>query len=248
MISSLLSAFIAAQLLFAGPKYGPVQRPKATPLYQKFDYFQRTKATDFFRLISYYVPQLNNYACSAASISIILNAAKTTEIKTTDTAVISQKHLLDTVKAEHWAKRLRLLGYKGSHGTSLEILEKIVQESFKKNGFPNTLTQKEHVTEITPQIKQKVEQMLIENEKNSEDFILVNFNQRSFTDDTDAGHISPVGAYDETHKQVLILDTDREYYEPYWISLDTLLEGMHTMDSGSKKYRGYVWVKTNKSK
>jgi hypothetical protein len=41
---------------------------------------------------------------------------------------------------------------------------------------------------------------------------------------------------------VLILDPDRQWYEPYWISVDTLLAGMATKDSGGTAYRGLVRV------
>ncbi|MFA5192945.1 MAG: hypothetical protein WC740_19725, partial [Verrucomicrobiia bacterium] len=64
----VLSAAIAAE---APPKYGP----KATPLVNDHQYFRGAVAGDFWRLMPFYVPQSNDYACSAASIAIVFNAA-----------------------------------------------------------------------------------------------------------------------------------------------------------------------------
>ena len=73
----------------------------------------------------------------------------------------------------------------------------------------------------------------------------MNFLQSEFTGDPEGsiGHIAPVAAYDENKKQVLILDPDRDYYEPYWVSDEQALKGMATLDKGAGKYRGYLVIK-----
>ena len=55
-------------------------------------------------------------------------------------------------------------------------------------------------------------------------------------------HISPIGAYDKTHMRVLIMDVDREWYEPYWVSDERLLLAM---SKKTEKYGfgGYLWIK-----
>ena len=64
-----------------------------------------------------------------------------------------------------------------------------------------------------------------------------------YTGDAEAGHISPVGAYDPSTQRVLILDSDRKWYEPYWVSEKTFLRGISTRDSESKQNRGLVVVR-----
>ena len=86
---------------------------------------------------------------------------------------------------------------------------------------------------------------MIENEKSPNDFIVANFNQKVFTVDTDAGHIAPVGAYDAEKRRVLILDPDREWYEPYWVSEERFIEGMNTKDSENNQFRGYLVIQLN---
>jgi hypothetical protein len=51
-----------------------------------------------------------------------------------------------------------------------------------------------------------------------------------------------VAAYDEVQRRVLVLDPDREWYEPYWISDEVALAGMATLDADSGQPRGYVHV------
>lgn len=74
-------------------------------------------------------------------------------------------------------------------------------------------------------------------------FIVVNFDQGFFTSGTGVGHFSPIGAYDAAKKRVLILDPDRQWHQPYWVSEDLLLKAMATKDSSGKHYRGYLWIK-----
>jgi hypothetical protein len=48
--------------------------------------------------------------------------------------------------------------------------------------------------------------------------------------------------------QVLVLDPDRDYYEPYWVSVVQLGAAMTTKDSGGNTFRGYVSVKLPEQK
>ena len=40
-------------------------------------------------------------------------------------------------------------------------------------------------------------------------------------------HISPIGAYDSVTRRVLILDVDRGWYSPYWVSDKDLLAAIN---------------------
>ena len=70
-------------------------------------------------------------------------------------------------------------------------------------------------------------------EKGSSDYLLVHFVQDDLTGARGGpyAHISPVGAYDGTTRRVLILDVDREWYSPYWVSDEDLLA---TCNHGTK--------------
>ena len=252
MKNFVIAFLIVANISFAGsvfadeskPKYGPKDHPKAAPLVFSNEYFRSSKhpAPDFWSLISFYAPQFNDYACSVASVTNVINAARAKTPKTADDAVITQLAILDKVTAEQWKPRVNKEGVNGSHGVDLDQLGVIVEATFKAYGFPKASEKVIHVSDASVKTKAEITKALQENEKSSHDYIIANFNQQAFTDDADVGHIAPVGAYDAEKKRVLVLDPDRQYYEPYWISLDTFISGMTTTDKGSKKNRGYVWV------
>ncbi len=240
---------MASQLVFAGDaksKYGPKSAPKAISLAQDHQYFQsgKHKAPDFWALAGFYVPQFNGAACSVASMAMVLNAARALLPKTADDKVVLQQELLDKLAdTEHWKARITsLTGYRGARGLSLDGLGKVAEAAFKAYGFPAVSVQVVHA-ENTPEAKKALIVALKKNEESATDFMLTNFNQQAFTDDADVGHIAPVAAYDAEKGRVLVMDPDREYYEPYWISVDTFLAGMSTgKDSESGKTRGYVVI------
>jgi hypothetical protein len=255
-------------LAVAKPKYGPAEAPRATPLSRSHQFFSsgRASAPDFWRLIPYYVPQSGGAACGVASVSMMLNGfvsrrnahslgvkgsskasgSQAVEVETSDDKLVLQGDLLDQVKVEDWKKRI--LGGEGAaaltqiRGTDLDTLGRIVTEAMKVYRFEGAKVEVVHLDGASPKDVNQVRQVLKANEKGDRDLIIANFLQSSFTDDADAGHLAPVGAYDEKTDRVLILDPDREYYEPYWISTETFVKGMATLDSTVKKNRGYLRV------
>lgn len=253
-MSRTIQAFTSAAFLFTSifaqaadtkPKYGPSGAPRAVPLAQSNQYFRTAIATDFWSLIGFYVPQFNPYSCSAASLSMVLNAARVGLPKTADDTVVTQKALLEKVTVEQWAARLSEPGVDGAHGTGLDRLSRIAEAAFKEYGFDHVAVKAIHLTDASAKTKKELIEVLEANEKSPKDFIIGHFNQQAFTDDADAGHIAPVGAYDAKNQKVLILDPDREYYEPYWISVDTFLAGMATRDKASDGQRGYLVIRVS---
>ena len=227
-------------------KYGPAGNPRATPLSQSNEYFRspKNRAPDYWALAGFYVPQINGAACSAASVTMVLNAARAGLSKTSEDKVITQKDLLDKVTVEQWKQRLGEGGMNGEYGIApIERLGKITEAAFKSYGFSNASVKVVHVENTSAQTKKELIAVLRENEKSAKDFVIANFNQKFFTDDAEAGHIAPIAAYDAEKERVLIFDPDRDYFEPYWISMDTFLAGMATLDKGAKAYRGYVVIR-----
>lgn len=241
----LLTSFVTT-LSFADdvkPKYGPTGAPRATPIAFSNEYFRTGNhpAPDFWALIGYYIPQMNEHSCSSATLAMVLNAARVNFPKTADDKVVSENELLDKVTTEHWKELLSAEGYQGEHGTSLDRFGRIAEAAFKAYGFPSATVRVVHA-ENTPEAMKALTTALEENEKSVRDFIVANFNQQAFTDDADAGHMAPVAAYDVAKKKVLILDPDRQWYEPYWVSVDTFMAGMATTDKTTNANRGYVVI------
>jgi hypothetical protein len=199
-------------------------------------------------MVSFYVPQFHGAACSVASVTQILNAALSERGKKTglsaDDRWLEQPALLEKVKVESWKERVlggNLLKTGLSRGVTLDQLAQISEAAFKDAGFTKAQATVHRFDGDLPAAKAALLRLLQENEQSTRDFLLANFDQKRFTDDAEVGHISPIGAFDaQSSGKVLIFDTDHEYYEPYWVSVETLLEGLRTTDSVSGKTRGLV--------
>ena len=173
-----------------------------------------------------------------------LNAARAKLSKSSESKVITQQALLSQIGGE-WKKRVDpTLGLSKVRGVTLDLLAKFAEEAFRKNGFEHARAE---VVRLDPKFRtslQKLQADLAENEKSDTDFILINFDQKYFTDDTVAGHVAPIAAYDAKMHRVLVMDPDREWYEPYWVSDQRLLEAMATIDPETSKPRGYVKIRS----
>jgi glutathione-S-conjugate glycine hydrolase len=72
-------------------------------------------------------------------------------------------------------------------------------------------------------------------------YIIVNFLRTSVGQEGE-GHMSPLAAYDRISDRFLILEVARYRYPPVWVTTKDLWNAMHTMDTTSKRHRGFVVV------
>ena len=120
----------------------------------------------------------------------------------------------------------------------------VIEKAFKAFGFLEVEATAYH-GQKTESSKKTLHEALLQNEKSANDFILVDFNESAFVGEVDVDHVAAVGAYDAEKRRALIFDTDRQWYEPYWVSEDELLNGMATADPSGMS-RGYIWIKLRK--
>jgi hypothetical protein len=215
LLSGIFSAAIAAE---AHPKYGP----KITPLILDHRYFQGAVAGDFWRLMPFYVPQNNDYACSVASIAIIFNAATKGRAGIPDTERnITQDMLLERIREVPLRELVSKEGFQGRHGLTLEELRIAVGQTARTLGIRAQVTAHSFQNRSVEEFRK----ILRANEEDPTDFLLVHFVQDDLTGARGGPypHISPIGAYDNATRRVLILDVDREWYSPYWVSDEDLL-------------------------
>ena len=244
MIALNILAYIAgvafvgsSEAIAAQPKYGP----EATLLSQSQEYVRKNPAPDFWAMIPYYAAQVNGKACSVASVEMVVNAARSGRKLTSDDKLATQSEMMTKIKSDTWRKGVLA---KSGKGVELDKLGQLVRESLELYGVSVESIETVHVDSASPDMVAKVRTALETNEKSSGDFIIANFVQKVFTGDAPVGHLAPVAAFDAGKSQVLIMDPDREWYEPYWVSLETFVKGMNTQDEGAKKFRGFVYVKT----
>jgi hypothetical protein len=220
------------------PKYGPM----ATVLSKSHEYFRNAPAPDFWALMPYYAAQMDESACSVASVSMVVNGARVRNKFTADDELVTQETIVKKVQNKAWHKGV--LKKLGGYSSTLDELGEVAREAFEKYGVPPKSVEVVHIDSTADEkTKKRLHEALVENEKSDRDFILINFNQKVYTGDAEVGHIAPIAAYDAKNHQVLVLDPDRKWYEPYWVSEETLLAGMATQDTTSHRNRGFVWIK-----
>ena len=229
----------------ADPKYGPTEMPLATPLSQDNAYFRAPGhlAPDFWRLDSFYVPQINGYDCSAAAVSMALNALLNVgRPRGAQDKNITQQELLDKVKGDWQALPFaRSLG--GKRGLSLDQLEGFLRAGLAAYSQAKFLVEKHEAAASGDEELKELRRALMENEKDPNDLIVAHFVQDDLTHDKGGpfAHISPIGAYDAAAKRVLIFDVDREWYEPYWVPDEALLKAM-AHETQAFGHGGYIRV------
>lgn len=233
----MLSAGPAAAEQFK-PKYGP----QATRISKANDYFREAAAPDYWALSPYYAAQYNGRACSVGSVAMVVNAARADQDLIADEKLVTQQDLLDKAGSKLWKRAVGA----GGQGVTLDQLGELIKRSLNAYGFPNAKVEVVHLDQAGADAVAKLREVLARNEKSAGDFIVLNFVQGVYTGDADVGHISPVGAYDSKRDRVLVMDVDREWYEPYWVPVETVAKGMATRDKSANKNRGYVYVTPGK--
>ncbi len=218
----LCLAFSTAAAAEPHPKYGP----KAIPLLRDHQYFKGAEAKDFWGLMPFYVPQMNEYSCSVASVVTIFNAIVKRRDGVPDTERnITQGMLLDGVKDVPIRKLVSKQGFKGRHGVTLEELRTVAEQTARIHGVRTQVTAHSFRTRSLEELRA----ILQANEQDPQDFLMAHFVQDDLTGARGGpyAHISPIGAYDEKTRRVLILDVDREWYSPYWVTDEDLLAAMN---------------------
>lgn len=76
---------------------------------------------------------------------------------------------------------------------------------------------------------------------NSEFFIIANFD-RTTLKQTAGGHFSPIAGYHRNSDSVLILDTARFKYPPWWVTVEDLWKAMQVPDVETRESRGYFLI------
>lgn len=83
-------------------------------------------------------------------------------------------------------------------------------------------------------------------EENPTEYMAVSFSRRALGQTGD-GHFSPIAAFDSETNSVLVFDTARFKYPPYWVPVGMLFQAMLPLDKLTGKSRGYVILKAKYS-
>jgi hypothetical protein len=207
----------------AGPFKYP---PDVTPISRDNVFLRGQSAPDYWRLSPYLEGQKTNSSCSLASMTYVLNGFMDPLAAGREDQHLTEQSVLQTTGNPFWRRATANNG----GGLGLKDLEPIALQALVAHGFHDAVVERVSFTGINRRFGlSQFEMDLIENERSAEDFIVINFDQAEVMEEpTPYGHYSVVGAYDSRSRRVLVLDTDRDWYEPYWVPLEKLFDSMDT--------------------
>jgi hypothetical protein len=218
LVFLLLSLAAGGAAAFEGqPKLGP----DAVPITARTDYLRAAPAPDYWKLSAFYVPQTTSSACSQASVAMAVNFARGLPPGAA-TPLVTQAALLATVGNRTWAEQ----GAEGGAGVTFMEFVAVLEQSLRSYGIEDYAIEVIRPVDDSTAALARLREALAANEASDLDLMLTYFNQGVLTGDWDGPHISPIGAYDENARQVLIMDVDREWYVPYWSPDTKLLAAM----------------------
>lgn len=200
-------------------------------------------------LFKHHVKQYHEASCSVATVVTVVNAIR--EIQEGNIVPISQMDILEKVRTGNWKERMSEKGDNGKRGLPLPLLGEIVKSSLDAYGIryerieitgaPENRLQKEKI--ITA-----LKSRLSDFETKGDCLIIAHFDQGSFLRTLNIPHISPVGGFDISNGDVVILDVDPEQKKPYKISFDTFCKGIlsnyhNLLRPFGFKSGGYIYIK-----
>jgi hypothetical protein len=239
LVLLLALAAAPAAALQGKPKLGP----DAVPITARTDYLRTAPAPDYWQLSAFYVPQFTTSACSVASVAMAVNFARGLPAEA-ETPIVTQTALLEEVGDQDWAEK----GAEGGDGVTFAEFVAVVEESLRTFGVEGYAIEVVRPANDTASSLAELRAALAANEASGRDLVLIYFNQGVLTGDWDGPHISPIGAYDQGARQVLVMDVDREWYVPYWAPDEKLLAALlkpapaeHGPLAGETG--GLVWIK-----
>jgi len=237
-ISIVLAGLATFAASASKPKYGN----EITLLSKSHEYVQKNASPDYWALSPYYVGQRTDSSCSIAVASAIVNGARANRnMKSTDDLATHAgvlKRLNDGFLEKNVAH--------GGDGITLDQMKNVIENSLKIYDVGDFVVKEYRTPVPSKSVAQELHDKLVENEKSSRNFIIANFIQGILTGDAMIGHFAAIGAYDAQSKRVLIMDPDREWYEPYWVSEETLLKAMSKSDKAAPNGRGYLFIQLDK--
>lgn len=173
-----------------------------------------------------HVKQYHESSCSVASIAACLNAVRA--LRQPSTPLIDQMELLSRVRTANWKERMSDRGDNGRRGLPLELLGRIVKDSFAAYGLEGVAVatvQTSRAPDKAPAMRQELRARLLDFEK-GRCLLIAHFDQGSFLPALNIPHISPVGGFDAGSGEVVILDVDPEVPRPYSVSFDVFYRGL----------------------
>ena len=199
-----------------------------SPLSRDNTYLRASIAPDFWALMPYLSNQKTNSDCSVATAVTLLNGMRRFKELKIDEMLLTPESILKRTRDKVWSEATAEDG----GGISLTQFSQVLEKAFRAHAIDNANVKPVPFGDFNVA---QLEKELIGDEASNRDFLIINFDQGFVMEDESVGHFALVGAYDAKKKRVLVLDPNKDWYEPYWVPLVKLYRSM-------AEDRGYIKV------
>ncbi len=209
----------------------------AKPLGQCYQQFQKPNLSEpFWKIMPYYKGQETDSSCSLASVTMVMNALRPSYHLGSEEKLLTESTLLKISKSLKW----RIATRNSSTGLGLHELAKEWKKLLIKMQLENKyqIHFRELNSENSKQDFKKALDLLMQNKA----WIILNYDQGVVMGEGSYGHFSPVGSFNKSTNEILIMDVDRQWYEPYWIDLKMAYKSMNTKDNLLGTHHGFLWI------
>ena len=237
----------------------PDSRPAALVEWESGESAERlsrsSHKTDFFPLSNHFISQDNAIFCGPVSSAIVLNALRlgSREGLPRDRQSIAEEEMgwLPQGADPFYGKYTPNNVLNDRTKTRLEVLGKpILIDGDSRSDFGLQLSQlgqvlRSHGLKVVTRVVDAgadgaaIRREIAANLASKDDFVLVNYARRALGQ-KGGGHISPLGAYDESSESFLIMDVNPNRAPWVWVRSEDLIAAMRTFDTVEN--RGYLLV------
>lgn len=194
-----------------------------SPLQSDNTYIKKNKAQQFWKIMPHYESQLTNSSCSSTTMSMVFNSlGYDFDLRRDSGENITQNTIVNSISNPQWKKQTANNG----GGVGIRKLKEYTEEALQHYGLDGFALKIVSLKSESTATINKIRKILIEIENSKTDRVVFNFDQGHIFSEEEVGHFAPFGAFDEENDRVLIMDPDRQLYEPYWVPLKLMVQAM----------------------
>ena len=214
------------------PKHAHAFAPGVVPLRLRHDHLRENPAPAFWEQLPFHLPQRDDQSCGLASLTQVTSAL----LARRGRSPVSQDEMALALGKDDWTggvtlAELEALAIRAHETFSVEAMVRRYYAHAHAHAHAHAFDENEGSPE-------GLRDALLDLERGGA-FVIVNVALEPILG-VGLGHHPPVGAYDRDADLVLLLDTFRQGWEPYWAPRALLWQAMSTIDQTAAAPRGYL--------
>jgi hypothetical protein len=211
-----------------------------TPLSHDHAYIRNHPAPAYWALAPFLIHQHTDSSCSLATAVMLLNGMRAIDGTGRMGRYFSERGLIEAIDDPEWLKEITP---PDGNGISFLALAEKLRRILPLYDLAHWSVDAQAVHGAGAEAM-AFRAELSAMEREGDRLLAANYHlATTYGDQWDIGHFSPIGAYDAATDRVLLLDVWKADYEPSWVDLGRLMQGMATISPITDNVRGYLTVR-----